>query len=457
MPPHRARLLAALVGLGLALAPAHADGASGPPVCTALLTRPIDARAVQRAVTRNPASITAVCEIPKSSLDVAIAVFSIVLIPTLLSGPERYSPLELAVLRQSRDATEVLLEAGADPFPNSRSLRTPLSLAVQIDLETGSSTWTDLLLRGRSVELTAGFLRSSDLDRLFFAPALEKRLIQHGLPRHGTDREGRTWLHRSLYREDLPFEQQVALGSVIGPSDKAIRAELTLDKVLRRGVPVNRRDARGYSALYYAAWTGNWSAWDRLIAAGARLERAAEQPQYLLRALAAAGAEKRFRTTLRALHGGGHLSAAALQDLAERLLFLEGETPCRAVGRLGGSPSPHAWSSWLSPRHSELLDRALACGYRPPWTSLKLAVRARRWPAVRKMVKGADLSPRQVRVLRRMALLRGAPSGVHKALKRAGKRAKKHGSSAPRQARSTASRQPGSVLTETGASLRHAW
>lgn len=421
----------------LLLGPTQARAASAPqsPICEALVKPTVDVAAVRRALERDPTSIDATCRVARSGPDTAVEVFGFFFmlgLPTIMGATQQpYGTLELAVRRGSSDAVALLRDAGADPTHRTKHTSSAIGVAVALDLARGGTTWTHQVLQGWSGELSPGVLNDVLLDRLFFAPELEQELLRHGYPPHGTDAHGMTWLHRSLYDPSLSFRQRGAFPVSPGEGADAARAALSVDLVLARGVPVDQADRKGFSALYYAAVTGNWAAWDALLEAGARLEEAAEYPSSLLEALVLAGGDARFQQTVRTMTRDGHLQASDLSELASQMVLDDETERCGLAAKVGATPSDFWWMVWSKKGHAPELDRALGCGFLPPFKVVQRAVRERRWSVARKLARHAALTPGQVRRLQIAAALRGAPPKVHKRLRKMLVQARKNGRSTP--------------------------
>jgi len=387
------------------------------PICEALKAEPVDVAGVRVALRTQPGALDAVCEIEWTSpqmgaveLLVGVVVFPYLVYRANRAGRtfiDKHDPLELAVMRQSLGATRALLKAGADPVVHSRGTESALERAVALDLESGSSEWSDLLLADWRGEMPTDTLTTATLDRLFFAPALESRLRSAGLPPHGEDQSGTTWLHRSM--NDRP----------------RFRGDphLTFDAVMARGLPIGRKDGLGRTALYTAAAAENWSAYDVLIEAGARPERAGEEPQTILRPLADGEVLDRYEQTLRQLVEEGHVVADDLSTLAENLLFRRKVAYSRPLAAVGATPSEWWWESQISLGWEDRLSGALEAGFVVPGSAVSYAMRKEKWALARRLLSHSRLSPAEVRRLQRQAIWRGAPPKMKQALKRAKKRA----------------------------------
>ena len=99
---------------------APAQARDTPPVCVALKARTVDVAGVKRAVAGTPGAVSETCYVPRSAVSqltqMAAAIFTLGL--STLGAPglsQAYSPLELAVVRESEGAVRALAAAGADP------------------------------------------------------------------------------------------------------------------------------------------------------------------------------------------------------------------------------------------------------------------------------------------------------------------------------------------------------
>ena len=401
-----------------------------PAVCVALKARTVDVAGVKRAVASTPGAMDETCSVPRSAVSqltqMAAAIFTLGL--STLGAPglsQAYSPLELAVLRESEGAVRALAAAGADPTARRKKSLPAVRRAVALDLEAGGTRWTDAVLSGWRAPLPAGVLTTHQLDQLFAASVLEAHLRDRGLPAWGTDGRGTTWLHRALYRDALSLEMQVVLGKPDSEDAMEVRRAITVEAALARGVPVDLRDHDEHTALYYAAVTENWRAFDGLLSAGAHPERAGAEPDAILYALVLTNSGPRFGAMVARLLRSGHVDAADLAPLAEVSLRPGRSQQCRAVADAGIEPTLGWWNRVIEQGNEDRLDRTLACGFVPSHKTIRSAVRLQSWPAVRKLVKHASLTGFQVRRLQVMAAVRGAPQPVKKALSKAHRRARR--------------------------------
>lgn len=411
---------------------APAQARDTPPVCVALRARTVDVAGVKRAVAGTPGAVDETCYVPRS----AVSQFTQILVGVATVGlstlfhpglSQAYSPLELAVLRESEGAVRVLAAAGANPTARRKKSLPAVRRAVALDLKAGGTRWTDAVLSGWQNPLPDGVLTTHQLDRLFAASVLEAHLRDRGLPAWGTDGRGTTWLHRALYRDTLSLEMQVVLGKPESEEALEVRRAITVEAALARGVPVDRRDHDGHTALYYAAVTENWRAFDGLLAAGARPQRAGAEPDAILYALVLTDSGPRFGAMVARLLRSGHVDAAGLAPLAEVSLRPGRSQQCRAVANAGIEPTLGWWNRVIEQGNEDRLDRTLACGFVPSHKTIRSAVRLQSWPAVRKLVKHASLTGLQVRRLQLMAAVRRAPPPVKKALSKALRRARRRG------------------------------
>ena len=458
---------AVLVWSGLSAAPAGATESDQ--VCSALMQDPVDITAIRAATRAEPASARATCKVPRSALGQAgfttlFAITGLALLPGARDSARyaRHPALQLALLRDSSAAARALAKAGADP---TRSVdgASALTLAVMKDSEGGSTTWTDLVTLHWDEPLPHDALSPAALDRLFFAPALEEVLRSKGLRRHGLAADDTTWLHRALIQDwPLPDSDDAVVGAPIegvearggelpryeetlAPAAKLYEERvprLSFADVMARGVPVNRPDVRGRTALYYAAYTGNWVAYDRLLAAGARPWKAGSTPASILFALAAGGSPERFAATLRQLIERGHLVAEDLRPLAGSLVqpepvgwcqqpaavrpsFVEcGLLPDQAVNRrlvasMGVGPSADWWRRRVEAQAGAALQQAVEDGFVPPIQAVSMAVRRKDWTTALLLLPSVQAAPGALRRLDRLARRRGAPNRVRAAIRRA--------------------------------------
>ncbi len=399
-----------LLSGGLLAAPANASTES---ICTALKADPVDVAAVRRVVRTQPEAMGEICEIEWTSpqmgaveLLVGLVVFPYLVYRANRAGRtfiDQHGTLELAVMRASPEATRVLLAAGADPVAHGRRTASALERGVALDLEAGTMDWSELLIADWSGTMPSDTLTTQTLDRLFFAPALEARLRSAGLPAHGEDHAGTTWLHRSV--DDRPrFRDE---------------APLTFDAVMARGIPIWQKDDLGRTALYAAAAAENWAAYDALLDAGARPERAGSEPQTILRPLAEGGSLTRYEQTLGQLVESGHVVAGDLTSLAERLLFRGDVAYCRSLAELGATPSAWWWESQITLGWEDKLLGALDAGFVVPGAAVPHAMRREQWRLAQTLLSHADLSSAALRRLQRQAFWQGAPPEMKQALKRA--------------------------------------
>ena len=305
--------------LGSSAVPAPVAATTPTPVCAALVASTPDIPALEQSLTRDPSAVSDICTVEKITPDFTVvdAIVGIVVFPYLIHRlntagkpyTKKHGALELAVMRQSQPAATVLLAAGADPVAQTDQTRSALEWGVTLDLETDTTEWTTLLLERWSAEIPPNTLSTHTLDRLFHAPILATQLHAAGLPPHGVDARGTTWLHRSLYRDEMPFFTRVDLGVPMGKEQQEARAAVSFDAVLARGIPVDQADREGFTALYYAVEAQNWAAFQALLDAGARPEQAGSEPYTVLAALARAGDLERFQQMMGRLERAGALSS----------------------------------------------------------------------------------------------------------------------------------------------------
>lgn len=468
---HRVMWTAVLVWSGLSAAPARATESDR--VCSALMQDPVDIKTIRTATRAEPASARAICKVPRSALGQAgfmtlFAITGLAILPGVRDSARyaRHPALQLALLRDSSGAARALAKAGADPT-QSVDGASALTLAVMHDIEGGSTTWTDLVTLHWNEPLPHDALPPEALDRLYFAPALEEVLRSKGLRRHGLAADGTTWLHRALIQDwSLPDSDDAVIGAPIEGVEarggelpryeetlapaanlyKEREPRLSFSDVMARGVPVNRRDVQGRSALYYAAYTGNWVAYDRLLGAGARPWKAGSTPASILFALAAGRSPERFAATLRQLIEQGHLVADDLHPLAGSLVqpepvgwcqepasmrpwFVEcGQVPDQAVNRqllasMGVGPSADWWTRHVKKQSRDVLQRAVDDGFVPPIPPVSTALRQKDWKVALLLLPAVQASPGALRRLDRLARRRGAPNRVRAAIRRAQGRA----------------------------------
>ncbi|HCH65891.1 MAG: hypothetical protein CL927_14005 [Deltaproteobacteria bacterium] len=466
-------MILALVLGGLHSGPVHAREA--PSVCQPLVADVVDPVAVRAVLSENPSSLEHLCKVRRSALGEAglttlFVVSGLALIPGALDSAKyaRHTPLELAILRDSRAAARALVKAGADPTHGSEKA-SPLTLAVMRDLDAGSTDWTELVLMSWSGPLLSDALSATALDRLFFAPELTDVLGSSGMRGHGLAEDGTIWLHRALIQDwPLPKTDDALVGQpldgvqvkdgelpryeeTLAPGARFYEEtvpRLSVAAVMARGVPIGHADSQGRTALYYAAYTGNWTAYERLLAAGAKPLRAGARPESILFALAAGGSTERFEATLRLVleHRDGDLTA--LRSLAGSLVDPEPVGWCRQpaemrpstvecdavpdqatsrrlLASMGVSPPSAWWQTRMERGRQGALQLAIESGFIPPMGALKTAVRRKNWKTTRMLVRDAVLSPAEARRLARMASLRGAPAGVQEAIAKARVRAEK--------------------------------
>ena len=448
-----------------ALGSGPVQAADRPSVCDALVAESVDPAAVRAALRAAPDSVHHTCRVRRSALGEAgltglFVVTGLVLLPGARESAKyaHHTTLQLAILRGSAPAAKALAKAGADPV-GRRDTDSALTLAVMLDIEAADTSWTSIVLSHWTEPLPSRALSAEALDQLFSSPELHKLLRAKGLPRHGRAEDGTTWLHRALIQDwPMPGSDDALLGEAIievqaskgelprheetiGPGArfyKETHPRLSFAAVMDRGLPVDLPDAKGRSALYYAAYTGNWVAYDRLLDAGARPQRAGMQPESILFALAAGGSPERFERTLRRLVRRGHVEVADLSGLAGSLAEPEPRGWCaepeerrpwnetcaltdqarnsQQLVQLGVSPTDAWWKARVDRQAHTALQRAVDYGFTPPLRALKRAVRQEDWQTTRMLVPHATLSPAQARQLGRMAARRGAPRGVRKTI-----------------------------------------
>jgi hypothetical protein len=460
-------LLVGLAWSGLVGAPAQSG--SVPSVCEPLVAEEVDPVAVRAALRASPESVRHICKMERSALGRAgfttlFVLSGLAILPGVRDSARyaRHTPLQLAVLRDSPPAARALVKAGADPTRTYEGA-SPLTLAVMHDVGVGGTTWTDLLLLHWDTPLPSDALSPEALDRLFFASELEALLRSKGLSGNGRAADGTTWLHRALIQDwSMPDSDDALIRrpidrvearngelpryeETIGPGARFYEEDvprLSFAAVMARGARVDRKDAQGRTALYYAAYTGNWVAWDMLLAEGARPWKAGVRPESVLFALAAGGSPERFEQVLGRLMRREQVAVSDLSALAGSLVEPEpsgwclkpeamrpASTRCdevpeqRATAELlaavGAAPAPSWWTARVERQARSVLAQAVEVGFKPSMSPLKVAVRRKDWKTTRMLVPHAVLSPAEARRLRRMAARRGAPARVRRTIEQA--------------------------------------
>lgn len=452
--------VALVLGVALSgLAGERAHAAEAPSVCRALVADAVDPAEVRAALKANPESVDDICKVRRSALGeggltTLFVLSGLAILPGVLDQAKyaRHTTLQMAILRDSAPAARALVSAGANPT-GSHQGASALTLAVLRDLDAGNTTWTDLSLRLWQGPIPDHAVSSEALDRLFFAPELEGVLRSKGMRRHGLAEDGTTWLHRALLQDwpmparddvlirdsidgvearngELPrYEETTAIGA---RWFEETSPRLTFAAVMARGVPVGIKDAGGRTPLYYAAYTGNWVAYDRLVKEGARPWEAGAQPESILFALAAGGSVERFEKVLRTLLRRGVVDVEDLDALAGSLLYSEPSGWCREseairprgvrcdelpdqvqtrrlLAATGASPSRSWWKARVDQQARISLQGAVEVGFVPPVFAVKMAVRRKDWKTTRMLVRYAEPSAAQARRLGWMAARRGAP------------------------------------------------
>ena len=163
------------------------------------------------------------------------------------------TPLHAAVLQNSADAVEVLVDNGSDVSAQDKDGFTPLMLAAAspADIRDFESK-CELIVRPSSVDLRNKERKSAmHYAALSGLVSLAKMLISHNCSLDVADSRERTPLH---YACAGGFSKMAAL-------------------LIEHGADVDRRDAEGQSAIYHCVMSGSVDTLDMLIAHGADPDR----------------------------------------------------------------------------------------------------------------------------------------------------------------------------------------